>query len=198
MIFAYRTIMASKKALVLLADGAEEMEAVITIDVLRRAKIDTTVASVGNETNKNIIHCSRDVRIVADLSIGEASEKGPFDVVILPGGLKGAQNLGSSEAVKAILTQQYAAGRMIAAICAAPTALLAHGIAKGRTITSYPSFKDALKVDYNYSDNLVVVDGNIVTSQGPGTCFPFALKLVELLVDETTAKNIQDGLLLIK
>ena len=186
--------MASKKALVLLSEGAEEMETVITVDVLRRGKIDTVLASVA-EDNSMLIRCSRDVKIEADEILKEALSKGPYDVIVLPGGLKGAQNLASSNAVKEILSEQNARGGMIAAVCAAPTALKAHEIGKGKEITSYPAFKNELESYYSYSDKRVVVDGNLVTSQGPGTCFDFALKIVELLSDKNTADKIQEGLL---
>lgn len=186
--------MANKKALVLLADGAEEMETVITVDVLRRGKVDTTLASVEEGTSTTIT-CSRDVKIVADATLKDALSKGPYDVVILPGGLKGAQTLASCTAVKELLVQQEQRGGIIAAVCAAPTALKAHEIGKGKKVTSYPAFKDALEGYYKYSEECVVVDGNLITSRGPGTCFEFALKIVELLVDRSTADKIKEGLL---
>ena len=184
-----------KTALVLLAEGAEEMEAVITVDVLRRGKVKTTLACVG-ENATNIITCSRDVKIAADTSLTDGFKNVPYDAVVLPGGLKGAQNLSASNIVKDILKEQEKRGGIIAAVCAAPIALKAHEIGKGKNITSYPSFKNALDGYYKYSEERVVVDGTLVTSRGPGTCFEFALKLVELLVDEGTAAKIQEGLLL--
>ena len=186
--------MASKRALVLLSEGAEEMETVITVDVLRRGKIETTLASVSDD-NCMVIKCSRDVKIKADGTLKEALSTGPYDAIVLPGGLKGAQNLASSLAVKEILSEQNARGGIIAAVCAAPTALKAHEIGKGKQITSYPAFKNELNGYYKYSDERVVVDGNLVSSQGPGTCFDFALKIVELLSDKDTADKIQEGLL---
>ena len=185
--------MSNKKALVLLAEGAEEMETVITVDVLRRGKVDTTLASV--EGISTTITCSRDVKITADATIKEALSLGPYDVVVLPGGLKGAQTLASSPTVKELLVQQEQRGGIIAAVCAAPTALKAHEIGKGKEVTSYPAFKDSLEGYYKYSEERVVVDGNLVTSRGPGTCFEFSLKLVEMLVDRNTADKIKEGLL---
>ena len=186
--------MANKKALVLLAKGAEEMEAVITVDVLRRGKIETTLASVGEDAS-NIITCSRDIKIAADCSLKDALSKAPYDAIVLPGGLKGAQNLSASIMVKELLKQQEKRGGIIAAVCAAPTALKAHEIGKGKRVTSYPSFKDELASYYTYSEERVVVDGTLVTSRGPGTCFEFALKLVDLLADKSTAVKIKEGLL---
>jgi len=120
----------------------------------------------------------------------------PYDAIVLPGGGPGAQKLASSEKVKVLLADQEAAGKIIGAICAAPTALLAHNIAKGKKLTSYPAFKDKLSADYTYTESLVEVDGSLITSQGPGTTFQFALQLVKTLVGEEKAKEISSAMLL--
>ncbi|XP_018329997.1 protein/nucleic acid deglycase DJ-1 [Agrilus planipennis] len=185
----------SKKALVLLAEGAEEMEAVISIDVLRRGGIDVAVAGV---PNKIPIQCSRGVIVNPTISIDEAKVNGPYDVVVLPGGLQGAKNLGANEAVGAILKEQEKSGRLIAAICAAPALVLkAHGIAEGRNVTSYPSFEKELTSNgkYHYSQEKVVVDGNITTSRGPGTALDFSLSLVSQLMGKEKASEIAKALL---
>ncbi|XP_069959538.1 Parkinson disease protein 7 [Cherax quadricarinatus] len=174
--------MSKKTAVVLLAEGAEEMEAVITIDTLRRAGITVTVAGLAGAT---AVHCSRDVVIVPDVALDDAVSKGPYDAIVLPGGLKGAESLGKSSTVKSILTEQEKAGRVIGAICAAPAiSLTAHGIGEGKRVTCYPSLKDKLLESgkYTYQEERVIVDGNLVTSQGPGTAFDFALALVEKLM----------------
>ena len=178
-----------------MADGAEEMEAVIVVDVLRRGKIDVTLAGLHDDISGPII-CSRNLKIVADSSLKDAMDKRTYDAVILPGGLKGAENLAVSNNVKKLLMEQEQRGGVIAAICAAPTALQAHGIGKGKRVTSYPAFKGQLEGYYTYSEDYVVVDGQLVTSRGPGTAFEFALKLVEILVDVDTAENVCKGLLL--
>ena len=116
-----------KKALVILASGAEEMETVISTDVLRRAKINVILAGL---SSAEPVECSRKVRIVPDMSLDEALTKGPFDVVVLPGGLGGSKQLAASDKVKQVLQSQETAGGFVAAVCAAPSALLAHGIAK--------------------------------------------------------------------
>lgn len=116
-----------KKALVILAPGAEEMETVISTDVLRRAKINVILAGLDSAEP---VECSRNVRIVPDMSLDEAVTKGPFDVVVLPGGLGGSKRLAASDKVKQVLQSQEAAGSFVAAVCAAPSALLSHGIAK--------------------------------------------------------------------
>ena len=119
--------MSGKKALVILSPGAEEMETVISVDVLRRAKISVTVAGIDSSAP---ITCSRDVRILPDMSLEEAATKGPYDVVVLPGGLGGSKRLSESTMVKDVLESQEKVGGFIAAVCAAPSALLSHGIAK--------------------------------------------------------------------
>lgn len=165
-------------ALVLLARGCEEMEAVISIDVLRRGGIDVTVAGVeGTEP----IRCSRGVVITADLSLDEVT--GAFDIIVLPGGAEGAQRLALSEKVGELLRRQEEAGRWVAAICAAPIALRAHGVFQNRQITSHPSVRSVLEDWGDYSEHPVVADGNLITSRGPGTAFPFALRIVGTLTD---------------
>uniref|UniRef100_A0A0K8SSL6 DJ-1/PfpI domain-containing protein n=2 Tax=Lygus hesperus TaxID=30085 RepID=A0A0K8SSL6_LYGHE len=183
-----------KKAVVLLAPGSEEMEAVITIDVLRRAGVNVTVAGlVGKEATK----CSRDVVIVPDTSLDEALKCGPYDAVILPGGLGGSECFCSSPEVGKLLKEQESAGRIIAAICAAPTALKAHKIGVGKSITSYPGVKDSLTDTYKYLEEKVVIEDKLVTSRGPGTAFDFGLALANLLAGKDKADAVAKGLLLL-
>uniref|UniRef100_A0AC11DXM6 Parkinsonism associated deglycase n=1 Tax=Ovis aries TaxID=9940 RepID=A0AC11DXM6_SHEEP len=133
--------MASKRALVILAKGAEEMETVIPVDVMRRAGIKVTVAGLAG---KDPVQCSRDVVICPDASLEDARKEGPYDVVVLPGGNLGAQNLSESAAVKEILKEQEKRKGLIAAICAGPTALLAHEIGFGSKVTTHPLAKDKM------------------------------------------------------
>ncbi|XP_076759868.1 protein dj-1beta [Xylocopa sonorina] len=187
----YIASMAKKTAILLIAEGTEEMEAVITTDVLRRAGIEVTVTGL---TENTCIKCSRDVKICVDAKLQDAINQ-KFDVVILPGGLGGSKAFISSADVGKLLQQQEKENRLIAAICAAPTALKAHGIAKGKKITSYPAMKDELKDDYNYLEDKVVIDGNLITSRGPATAFAFGLAIVEKLVDKETADKVAKGML---
>lgn len=184
-----------KRALVILAPGAEEMETVITTDVLRRAKINVTVAGLDSS---DPVECSRKVNIVPDTSLEEAIKKGPYDVVVLPGGGGGAKRLSESDAVKQVLQSQEAGGGYVAAVCAAPTALLAHGIAKGKQLTSHPAVKQVMEESghYTYTEARVCRDGTTITSRGPGTCFEFALSIVVALLGESVAKEISGPMLL--
>ncbi|KAJ8917252.1 hypothetical protein NQ315_002269 [Exocentrus adspersus] len=181
-----------KKALLFLAPGAEEMEAVISVDVLRRAGLEVTVAGLCEASEP--IKCSRGVLIKPDINVSEA--KGPYDILLLPGGLGGSQSLSKSKEVGDLLKQQQNEGRWISAICAAPTALKAHGIGLGKKITSYPAMKDQLTDSYDYKEDNVVIDGNLITSRGPGTAFDFALAIVQALEGKEKAQEVAKGMLL--
>ncbi len=166
------------KALVLLATGSEEMEAVISIDVLRRAGIEVTVAGVDGAEP---VRCSRGVVIAPDVALSEVD--GVYDVLVLPGGAEGAKRLAESAQVGDLLRDHELGGRMVAAICAAPIALQAHGVFEGRKLTSHPSVKPLLESWGDYTEHPVEADGNLITSRGPGTAFPFALRIVGALTD---------------
>ncbi|KAG5881695.1 hypothetical protein JTB14_006556 [Gonioctena quinquepunctata] len=182
----------SKKALVFLASGTEEMEMVIAADVLVRAGVQVTIAGVPDDTLKI---CSRGVNIKPDIGVCDA--KGPFDVLVLPGGLEGAKAMAESQEIGALLKEQESSGRWIAAICAAPTALKAHGIALGKTVTSYPAMKNVMEEGgkYTYKEDTVVVDGKVITSRGPGTAYDFALVIVEKLIGKEKKNEVAKGLL---
>jgi protein DJ-1 len=181
-----------KSALVVLATGAEEMETTIVVDVLRRAQIQVVVAGLDGTLP---VTCSRGVKILPDVGLGAVTTD--FDVIVLPGGAAGAQRLAESPEVGSRLRAQYSSGRLVAAICAAPLALEAHGIAPGATITSHPSVRERLS-SYALSDERVVASGTLITSQGPGTSFEFALKLVATLVGDELAKEVAKPLVLCK
>ncbi|HIJ71925.1 MAG TPA: DJ-1 family protein [Planctomycetes bacterium] len=178
----------AKKVLVAIADGTEELEAVTIIDVLRRAGAEVTVASVG----KADVICSRGVRLVADALIGDCTDK-EYDLIALPGGLTGAQHLRDCTELVEMLKLQRDCGRLYGAICASPAVvLLPHGLLDGRKATSYP----APDLDFNgrIEDN-VIVDGNCVTSRGPGTALEFSLKLVVLLFGKAKRNEVAAAML---
>ena len=174
-----------KKVLVPVADGCEEIEAVTIIDVLRRAGADVTVASVGELQ----ITASRGVRLVADTTIETCADTA-FDLIVLPGGMPGAEHLRDSAPLIMMLKRQEHEGRLFGAICAAPAVVLHHhGLLAGRRATTHPGFVDTLD-NRTAVDSRVVVDGTCVTSRGPGTACEFALKLVELLYGGDKAANV--------
>uniref|UniRef100_A0A5F9CHL7 Parkinson disease protein 7 homolog n=1 Tax=Oryctolagus cuniculus TaxID=9986 RepID=A0A5F9CHL7_RABIT len=158
-------------------------------------KIKVTVAGLAG---KDPVQCSRDVVICPDASLEDAKKEGPYDVVVLPGGNLGAQNLSESAAVKEILKEQEKRKGLIAAICAGPTALLAHEIGFGSKVTTHPLAKDKMMngSHYSYSESRVERDGLILTSRGPGTSFEFALAIVEALSGKEVADQVKAPLVL--
>ena len=173
------------KVLVPIADGTEEIEAVCIIDVLRRAGADVVVASVGALQ----ITASRGVRIVADRRITECMED-TFDLIVLPGGIPGAEHLRDSSELKALLERQKDENRYYGAICASPAVVLeAHGLLEGTRATAHPNFMDQLAPGSADSAR-VVADGRCVTSRGPGTALEFALELVSLLFGQEHAEAV--------
>lgn len=182
------------RALVFLAPGFEEMEAVITIDVLRRAEIEVVTAALGDVTT---VTGSHDIPIEADTTLGElSSETEIFDAVILPGGMPGSVNLRDDARVSAWVLKTSENDGIVAAICAAPLALGHFGVLSGKAFTSHPSVREKLlDTGGTYRDERVVTDGGVVTSRSPGTAFEFALTLVEILVDAESARTLSQSML---
>ncbi|KAJ3134106.1 hypothetical protein HK100_003806 [Physocladia obscura] len=193
----------TKNVLVLCADGSEEMETVIIVDVLRRAQLHVTLAKVAptpfekisdsNFTNAlienaKVVKCSRGVQIVADTVLA-GLDTSIFDAIVLPGGLGGATVFAASTQVHTVLRDFAAANKLVAAICAAPIALASAEVFHGRRVTSYPGFEEKLGAHYKYSEDRVVVDGNLVTSRGPGSCFEFALAIIAVLCDDDNERR---------
>lgn len=176
-----------RRVLVPIADGTEELEAVAIIDVLRRAGADVTVSSV--KPGQLQVTASRKVKLVADRLIADCTGE-TFDLIVLPGGIPGAEHLRDCSLLIDMLKTQKESGRLYAAICASPAVVFQHhGILDNRKATCHPSFRDRLPKEA-VSDERVVVDGNCVTSQAPGTAVEFALKLVELLYGSDKAQKV--------
>ncbi|NIM17226.1 MAG: DJ-1 family protein [Candidatus Aminicenantes bacterium] len=181
----------SKKVLVPIADGSEELEAVAIIDILRRAGADVVVASV----DQLQITASRGVKIVADLLISQCMNE-TYDLIGLPGGMPGAEHLRDSVELVRMLKRQREEGRLYAAICASPAVVFQpHGLLEQRRATCHPGRIEALE-NKEAADSRVVVDGNCITSRGPGTAMEFALKLVELLFGPQKEKEVAGPLVL--
>lgn len=178
------------KVLVPLAQGCEELEAVTIIDLLRRAQIDVTTAGLDDGP----VTASRGVKLVPDTDIDTALQE-DFDMVVLPGGKAGAENLDNDPRIKTLLKKMANDEKYTAAICAAPTVLAGAGLLKGRKATSYPGFLEKMQLpDTTISNSPVVVDGNVITSRGPGTAMDFALVLIETLAGKDKRMEVETAL----
>ncbi len=179
-----------KTALVVLADGFEEIEAVTPIDILRRAGVEVIIAGVGKRT----ITGAHGITIEADLLLEQYQELP--DALVLPGGMPGAKNLQDSEALSGLIQKMKKAGKLIGAICAAPALVLSKaGVLEGRKATCYPGFEKDFGPKVTFSPERVVRDGMIVTSRGPGTALEFSLELVSQLVGSQSAEKLSHGVL---
>jgi 4-methyl-5(b-hydroxyethyl)-thiazole monophosphate biosynthesis len=180
-----------KKAVLFLATGFEETEAVGTVDVLRRGDIQTSIVSISEEHKVTSAH---GVSIIADALFTEI-DFSDIDALILPGGMPGASDLNSCEPLKQLLVKHYEEGKLVAAICAAPLVLGGLGLLKGRRGTCYPGFEQYL-TGVILSNETAVTDGNVITGKGPGFVFDFALSIVAYLQTESSADSIAKGLLI--
>jgi len=178
------------RVLVPLAQGCEELEAVTIIDLLRRAGIEVTSAGLGAGN----VTASRGVTLIPDTDL-ESALKSNYDMIVLPGGLPGADHLDNDERIRSILKKMADDNRYTAAICAAPKVLANAGVLAGKTVTSYPGLLDNLGLsDTTLSNEAVVRDGKVVTSRGPGTAIDFALELIEVLSGEEKRNEVETAL----
>jgi len=180
----------TKRILVPLAEGFEEIEAVAIVDVLRRAGLEVTTASL----RPGPVTGAHGIALEADVELG-ALEAATFDVLVLPGGMPGTTNLMEDERVLAAVRALHAAGRPTAAICAAPLVLARAGVIGGVAVTSHPSVRGRLGDADVRSEPRVVRSGTVVTSQGPGTAIEFALALVSDLVGPARAAQLSEAML---
>ena len=178
------------KVYVFLADGFEDVEALIPIDVLRRGGVDVTTVSISEFP---LVQSAHGVNIEADI-LFEQGNYTDADLLMLPGGMPGASNLFEHEGVCQALKLQAAAGKKIAAICASPAVVLAQlGLLDGKKATCYPGFEKMLETA-DYTGALVTVDGNITTGEGPAAAFPYAYTILADLTDQATADQIAEGM----
>jgi 4-methyl-5(b-hydroxyethyl)-thiazole monophosphate biosynthesis len=173
-----------------LAEGFEEIEAVTVIDLLRRAGIDVVVAGLA----PGPVRGSHDIPLTPDAPLDEALER-DYDMVVLPGGMPGADHLEKDGRVRELLRRLADSGRFTAAICAAPKVLAAAGLLEGRRATSFPGFLDAAAIaGLELSEEPVVQDGRVITSRGPGTAMDFALALIENLAGSDARRDVESRL----
>ena len=179
-----------KKVILFLADGFEDCEAVVTTDLLRRAGIDVKTASVMSNRKVKSAH---DIIIMADIMAEDADFAGA-DMIILPGGGVGTENLKKNALVREKCLD-FAKDRMVGAICAAPTVLGSIGLLKGRRATCYPGCEPELEGAQTVPET-VVVDGNIITGRSPGAAYAFALEIIRQLEGEACAAEVKAGLVM--
>lgn len=183
--------MAKPNILVPLAQGCEELEAVTITDLLTRAGFNVVTAGLDDKPVK----ASRGMVLMPDTTMQQVLDQ-TFDLMVLPGGLPGADHLRQNELVQKKLKQMSAEGKYTAAICAAPMALASAGLLENKNVTSYPGSLDKFPVaGMQYHDDPVVIDGKVVTSRGPGTAMDFALTLIELLAGKEQRDAVEKPLL---
>jgi 4-methyl-5(b-hydroxyethyl)-thiazole monophosphate biosynthesis len=176
--------------LIPLAQGCEELEAVTVIDVLRRAGI--TVVTVG--LDEKPVKASRGVVLIPDTTLDEALNQF-FDMIVLPGGLPGADYLNNDPRIHKLLKDMQQQGKYTAAICAAPKVLADAGLLANKSATSYPGVLENMQVpNMQFVDKPVIKDGQVITSRGPGTAMDFALELINTLVGRETRDKVEAGL----
>lgn len=180
-----------KTAWVVLAEGFEEIEALAPVDILRRAGVRVTITGVGAARVKS----SRGIEVQTDKLLEDC--EGLPDVIVLPGGAPGADNLAKSQFLGVLLKKMNASGKLIAAICAAPAAVLAPlGILDGKKATCYPGCENNFRPQTRYCQDPVVKDGNVLTSRGPGTAIEFSLVIVTELAGPETAGMLREKMLI--
>ena len=176
--------------LVPIAQGCEELEAVTIIDLLRRAGIEVIVAGLDG----GMVHASRGTVLLPDTSLDQALQRN-FDMVVLPGGLPGADNLNQDRRIHELLHKTVSNNGYIAAICAAPKVLASAGLLDGKQATSFPGILEDMQLSgVKLVNNPVVKDGNVITSRGPGTAMDFALDLIEVLTGSIKRIEVEHAL----
>ena len=179
------------KVYVFLADGFEDVEALIPVDVLRRGGVEVVTVSIMDDSQ--VVESAHGVQIVAD-ALFEDCTFHDADLLLLPGGMPGASNLYEHAGVREAVLSQHAAGKRIAAICAAPAVVLGQlGVLKGRQATCYPGFEQLLK-GATYTGELCTVDGTVTTAEGPAAAFPFAYQLLAMLTNDERSRQVAVGM----
>jgi 4-methyl-5(b-hydroxyethyl)-thiazole monophosphate biosynthesis len=178
------------RVLVPLAQGCEELEAITVVDLLRRAGIDVVTAGLDEQP----VRAARGTVLVPDATLDTALET-DYDMVVLPGGLPGADHLRDDARIIELVKRMADSDRYTAAICAAPRVLARAGLLDGRRATSFPGAIDTGSIPgIDYVEDAVVTDGKVITSRGPGTAMDFALELIELLVGKDKRDEVEGTL----
>ena len=174
---------------IFMADGCEEIEGLTVVDIVRRAGMEIETISI---TDKAEATSSHKVTFKTDTTKADADFDG-YDGIVLPGGMPGTLNLGADETVDKVIHEFAAQGKLVSAICAAPSVLGQAGLLEGKKATCHPGFEDKL-LGAAWLEEPVVVDGNIITSRGMGTAIAFALEIVRYFTDDESVEKIKTGL----
>lgn len=175
---------------VFFAEGFEEIEALTTVDILRRCNLSVETVSISDSQTVKGAH---NIPLLCD-KVFEQIDKDPIEAIVLPGGMPGAANLAQHQGLKTLLIDHNDKQGLIAAICAAPMVLGKHGILSGRKATCYPGFEEELTGAQTLSE-YVVRDGNIITGRGPAAAADFGYAIASVLTDQTTVDNVRKGML---
>ncbi|MBV7271819.1 DJ-1 family glyoxalase III [Clostridium thailandense] len=179
-----------KKAIVLLAKGFEEVEALAVVDVLRRGGVHCITCSINGEEE---ILGSHSIHVKAN-NLLEKTDIDKYDALIIPGGMPGAASLRDSKKVIELVKKFNNEKKLLAAICAGPIVLAKADIISGKRITCYPGFENELG-EITYCEDIVVQDDNIITSRGPATALYFGFKILENLADKETVENLKEAMM---
>ncbi len=181
------------KVAVTLANGFEEIEAIVPVDLLKRAGIDVQLLYVETQ----IVTGAHGLKIEADQSVGD-SDSASYDGVICPGGLPGAQTLMDSPDVLKLVKQVYQQGGLVAAICAAPRVLFSAGVLAGKKVTCYPGTEELFDQSVTVCDKPLIVDNRVITAKGAGVAFEFGYKILKLLKGEQLSQQVKESMFFLK
>ncbi|MES5168807.1 DJ-1 family glyoxalase III [Prevotella melaninogenica] len=175
-----------------LANGFEEVEALASVDILRRGGVEVKMVSI---TGSNLVESSHGVVVKADLLFENITDFSDADLLMLPGGMPGSKNLNEHEGVRKALKEQFEKGKRVAAICAAPLVLASVGLLKGKKATIYPGMESYLGEDAEYTGALVQEDGNVTTGAGPAASFPYGYQLLSYFLPDEKVEEIKKGMI---
>ena len=173
-----------------MAEGFEDVEALAPVDILRRGGQEIVMVSI---TGSEYVTSAHGVAVKAD-ALFEEVDLGDADLLMLPGGLPGSTNLNAHEGLRKAIVEHYNAGKRIAAICAAPMVFGSLGLLEGKRATCYPGCEGTM-IGADYTKELVTIDGNIITGEGPAAAFPYAYTILEILAGKDVADQLREGMM---
>lgn len=175
---------------IFMADGCEEIEGLTVVDILRRAGMEIDMIAI---SNKPVVYGAHKINFEADV-MADAADYSSYDGIILPGGMPGTKNLTADAVVNDVIKKYAAEGKLVSAICAAPSVLGLAGLLEGKHATSYPGWEEKL-LGCTYETEAVVRDGNIITSRGMGTAIAFSLAIIEYFQDAQKAEAMAKAIM---